>query len=273
MTANDLTFGIEIETTIPTGAIAVGPHGNGCPVPQLRGEWLADADPSIRRTAGRTGCEFVSPVFKGAEGLRQLIADIATIRAMGATVNASCGLHIHVGFDKSDAAGLEKLTQLVANSEKAIFASTGTKSRENGRWCNSIQRHGDANSAIAHSRSYRYHILNLSTSKPTVEFRAFAGTTSTLKIIGHVLTCLGLVEKAQSMKRLAKWTAKTPVATSPIHRGGEGQTALNRLFYLLGWTKGREDYTFGGLDCPTAPTIKNLKKTLMSLAKKYDGAV
>src|SRR5687768_12126637 len=103
MHVDDITFGVEIETTVLAGTVQVGPHGAGCDIPQLPG-WKADADPSIRTTPGtrnHVACEFVSPVFKGAAGLRQLLADLAVIRGLGAAVNASCGLHVHVGFDKS----------------------------------------------------------------------------------------------------------------------------------------------------------------------------
>ena len=60
--------------------------------------------------------------------------------------------------------------------------------------------------------------------------------------------------------------------SSPIHRSGEGQTALTRLFYFLGWTKGREDHTFGDIQPEGLPTIEAGKKELMRLARKYDGA-
>ena len=65
-------------------------------------------------------CEFVSPVFKGQDGLKQLLVDLEVIRGMGAQVNTSCGLHVHIGFDKRDAESMEKLVTLVANFEKAV---------------------------------------------------------------------------------------------------------------------------------------------------------
>src|SRR5262245_59804173 len=124
MNLQDMTFGVEIETTIPASAgIQVGGHGRGIPVPGLNG-WLADRDPSIRvGVPGHVPCEFVSPVFKGEEGLRQCLRDVAAIKAMGARVNDSCGLHIHVGFDKSNEVNAKKLATLVANFEKAIYAT------------------------------------------------------------------------------------------------------------------------------------------------------
>jgi Putative amidoligase enzyme len=266
-----LTFGVEIESTIPYGILQIGPHGSGCPIATLPG-WKADRDPSIRtRVRGHEACEFVSPVFKGVEGLRQLLADVAAIRAMGAKVNKSCGLHIHVGFDKRDTEAVAKLATLVSNFEKAIFASTGTKSRERGRWCGGLNRHGNAVAAVCASQCNRYHVCNFGTRLPTVEFRPFASTLNGVKIAGYVRLCLAIVERALTVKRLTDWTAKTPIESSPIHRGGEGETALTRLFYQIGWTKGRQPHTHGDLSGTGIPSIKRTKKEFVRLARKYDG--
>jgi hypothetical protein len=270
MNANDITFGIEIETTIPAdSAIRVGPHGAGYDIPELPG-WKADSDPSIRRTAGRRPCEFVSPVFKGVDGLRQLVADIRKIKSMGATVNASCGLHIHVGYNRQDASAMERIASLVSNFERAIFAATGTKNRERGRWCRGLSHYGSADHAIRSASLNRYHVLNPATRKPTVEFRAFAGSLNEQKIVAYVRMCVGLAERALTAKRTTKWTAKPVAPTSPIHRSGEGQTALTRLFYQLGWTKGRQPHTHGDLSAADLPSLARTKKTLMQMARKYD---
>jgi hypothetical protein len=278
MNASELTFGVEIETTIPYGACNVGPHGSGLQVPWLPQGWLADADPSIRARRGRQGCEFVSPILKGADGIRELIAAVEKIKAMGATVNASGGMHVHVGFDRNDAKGRERLITLVANFEKAIYAVTGTKKRERGIWCRGLQRLGNVRTVEQHGMHQRYHVLNLSNilsgrrAKPTVEFRAFGATLNVVKVVGYVRLCLGLVERALKAKRVTNFTAKAPVESSPIHRKGEGQTALTRLFYQLGWIKGRSKYCYGdetGAGA-TPPSHRETKRELMRLAKKYD---
>ena len=62
MNANDLTFGIEFETTIPLGAIPVGTWGNPAPALGLPEGWKVKNDGSIRATNDRQGAEFVSPV-------------------------------------------------------------------------------------------------------------------------------------------------------------------------------------------------------------------
>ncbi len=269
MNVESMTFGVEIEATIPRGTLAVGPHGHGCAIAVLPG-WKADRDPSIRAGNGHEACEFVSPVYTGSAGLEQLMRDLATIKSLGAKVNNSCGLHIHIGFDKSNPEQMAKVVTLVANFEKAIFASTGTKSREQGRWCNSLQRYGSAENAQDRARFERYHVLNITTTKPTVEFRAFAATLDAVKLSAYVRMCVGLVERALRATKATDWTAKEPKASSPIHRSGEGQTAVTRLFYQLGWTKGRQPHTHGNLTGENIPSIQDAKKELMRLARKYD---
>jgi hypothetical protein len=275
MTAAELTFGIEIECTIPhSNAPQVGGYHAGRQIEGLPIGWNAQHDGSIRAGRGFVGVEIVSPVLQGAEGFRQVKRVCEWLKRIGAKVNRSTGLHVHVGFDKANREQLAKLVTVVANFEKAIYASTGTKSREQGSFCRSVQQSYVHQSQCQTESGRigtgcRYHLLNVETVKPTVEFRAFAGTINLTKIVAHVRTCLGIVEKTLKVKRLPKWTAKTPVETSPIHRGGEGMTALTRLFYWLGWTKGREQYTFG-LESEEGPSVLKCKETLIALAKKYD---
>jgi hypothetical protein len=167
----------------------------------------------------------------------------------------------------------------VANYEKALFASTGTHSRETGHFCQPIQSNPDYQQRFrdgqAGVRIYnRYHLLNLMNvlggGKPTIEFRVFAGSLNPVKVVSYIRICLGLVERAQVTKRRTKWVAKRPVETSPLNRkGGEGQTAMCRLFYGLGWTKGQAKQRYGEVPCE-AVSIEQGKKELMRLARKYD---
>lgn len=233
--------------------------------------WNSQRDGSVRAGRGLVAIEIVSPILKGSDGIAQVKTVCAWLRSKGARVNRSTGLHVHVGFDKNDAALLQKLVGVVANLEKAVYASTGTKSRERGSYCRSVQ------ASVEHQQGQlghvcRYHVLNVQTGKPTVEFRAFAGTINFVKIVAHVMTCLGIVEKTLKIKKTPAWIAKTPVETSPVHRGGEGLTALNRMFYWLGWTKGTQNgYVFGAIE--GMPKVKTMKNQLVKLAKKYDATV
>lgn len=269
MIAAEMTFGIEIETTIPAGRLSVGPHGAGYDIPGLAG-WKADRDPSIRASRGREACEFVSPIFRGIEGLKQFKADLALIREMDANVNGTCGVHIHIGFNRSDLPATERLTTLVSNFEKAIYASTGTKNRERGRWCGGLNHYGSAELALQGTRRTRYHILNLISHHQTVEFRPFSASLNQQKMIGWIRLCIALVEKAVNAKRIPKWNAPVVAETSPLKRKGEGQTHLTRLFYGIGWTKGDRQRVCGDLTGDGLPSLATSKRTLMALARKYD---
>jgi hypothetical protein len=293
MTANvnDLTFGIEIETTLPAGTIArVGGYHNGIQVPELPLGWTAEHDGSIhtRDRSARQCVEIVSPVLRGPEGLKQVLEVIAWLKTKGASVNQSTGLHVHVGWD-GDAEALRRLVFLVSHHEKALYASTGTRSREEGSYCRTVRdaadyrRHFGAPGADGRPREMvsgyhghgRYHplnITNLATGRGTVEFRVFSGSVNAAKVVAYVRLALALVEKALAMKKLTKWVGKAVKETSPVYRkGGEGQTELTKLFYRIGWTKGEIAHTFGLLDCEGAPSIKDSKAELMRLARKYDG--
>ena len=74
MNANEIAFGIEFETTLPsTDNTPIGPYHSGYQVPWLPAGWKAERDGSIRpENTSRKGCEFVSPILKGIDGVRQI---------------------------------------------------------------------------------------------------------------------------------------------------------------------------------------------------------
>ena len=149
---NDLTFGVEIETAMPTGTIAVGGYHNGRQIPGLPDGWRAESDCSIVCPAGHQACEVVSPVLKGTDGLEQIQQVCDWLNAVGAKVNRSTGFHVHVGWT-GDREALKRLTSYVSNFEKAIFASTGTHSREQSRYCRPIRESSDYTSRFRMDRA------------------------------------------------------------------------------------------------------------------------
>jgi hypothetical protein len=277
MNANDMTYGVEIECYVPqelvtSGRINAGPRHAGRQVSELPVGWNAQHDGSLGYRRGRQGVEIVSPVLRGAEGLRQIVAVCAWLSRNGASVSVSCGFHVHVGFDPADRAGLERLLAVVANYEDALFASTGTQRRERSSWCKSVRR----NAALQAGQlvNDRYHVLNVTNivngTKPTVEFRAFGGTINAGKIIAHVRQCLGLVEKALETSQKAAWTPKPTKEGSPLGRKGKGLGALTRLLYRLGWTRGQSKKVYGEVVGEGLPTMERSKAELRRLARKYD---
>lgn len=277
-----MTFGIELEITLPiTRAIAVGPRHAGLQVEGLPLGWKAEHDGSIRTRGGRYGVEIVSPVLVGADGLRQIAIVCRTLNTWGAKVNPSCGCHVHIGFDRSNRAGLKNLINLVAHIEKGIWAATGTKSRERNHYCAPIVeafRNVDATAErVAAPAHNRYHLLNVSNvlanyGKSTIEIRAFAGTTNPTKSVAYVRLCLAIVERALTETRPAAYDARPLRGNSPMQRRGDGMTALTRMLYDLGWTKGRRPRAYGALGdgAEGLPTLEASKKELRRLAKKYD---
>jgi hypothetical protein len=280
MNANDMTFGIEIESTIAieTGTrerMNIGSYHHGVQVPFLPAGWKAERDSSIQASAGRIGCEFISPVLKGEEGIKQVIEVVRILKAKGAAVNNSTGLHIHTFFDPNW--GMDKLARLITVAsylEKGIFATTGTKKRERGRFCGGIRNYGNQPKAKTEMNIRRYHFLNIinlaNHSKNTVEFRSFSGSLNEVKIVGWIQLCLGIVEKALTTKRLPKWSPKQPKCFWA--KGGEGETETNRLLSYLGWSTGYARNLAGkqfGWITDIIPQTE-IKKEFRRLAKKYD---
>jgi hypothetical protein len=282
MNVSEMTFGVEFECTLPAGTCPVGAYHAGVQVPDLPPGWKAMRDGSIRaEEAGHQGVEVVSPVLKGEAGLREIQAVCRWLQSKGAKVNRSTGFHVHVGFQGDDV-NLQRLASLAACQEEALYAVTGTKARERNHYCKPIKEdrafkqafEGSKRPEKGHCRD-RYHSLNitnlLSHGKPTVEFRLFAGTTSSLKAISYVRMCLAIVQKAATLKRNPKWNAKYGSALSKRGRSGAGQTALVQFWYAMGWTRGKCPTFFGQLEGEGLPTFDETKRELMRLARKYDG--
>jgi hypothetical protein len=287
--AKDLTFGIEIETIAPVALtqqvfgldgryapaeLTIGHYKNGIQVPYLPQGWTAERDGSINDSAGRP-CEIVSPVLKGEDGIAQVIQVLKTLESKGHKVDASCGVHVHIGWDSnmpSDA--LARLITIVSYCEKGLYAITGTKSRERGRFCAGVRKYNNAKSAKTSLDRDRYHALNLTNlangNKNTVEFRIFSGSTSATKVVGWIQVCLGLVQRAVNGKRNPNWNPKAP--SGGWKKAGEGQSETERLMGYLAWgdcykrlNNGQE---FGWIS--NAIAQDDVKKEFRRLAKKYD---
>lgn len=284
MNANDIAWGLELETTLPdSDTTPIGRYHHGLPVAWLPAGWKAERDGSIRpQVLHRHGCEFVSPKLRGAQGLREVMDAVEAIRQRGARVNPTTGIHVTVEFN-GDAAALARLISLVANHEKGLYASTGTKRREQNRYSKKIKPYGNRDDAKTRCEADRYHLLNLThlaRGRNRVEFRAFAGSLNATKIAGYLMMCLGLVELALVSSRCSAWDYTRRLgARSCWDRPGalEGETELNRLFYRLGWTRGwykgaNRDKRYGELPRHDGQGAdwKAIKTKLLEMARKYD---
>jgi hypothetical protein len=280
MDAKDLTFGVEIETIAPDSAVRnehlrIGGYKHGIQVPYLPQGWTAESDGSINNAAGGHKCEIVSPVLKGEEGIRQVVDVLRILEAKGHHVNASCGVHVHVGWKRdwsSDA--LARLVTIVAYVEKGLYALTGTKNRERGTFCGGVRKYGNDKVAKPNLDRNRYHALNLTNlargTKETVEFRVFSGSLSETKVVGWIQVCLGLVERALCGKRMPTWNPKP--LSGGWKKSGPGQSETERLMGYLAWGKGYARIHGGkqyGWISDAIPQ-DTIKSEFRRLAKKYD---
>lgn len=295
MNASEMTFGIEIECVIPAASLSrlgwvVGSYHRGRAIPGHEG-WKIEHDGSLMANAehhyGCTcdGCsplvalEVVSPKLKGEAGVAAVVRMLETLRQMGATVNPSCGLHVHVGAS-ADLDFLHRLVCFTANVEQGIYAMTGTRRREESCYCESVRDShrpfGDSGNRteLALATSSRYKVLNLSPLvsglRQAVEFRAFEGTLETQRVLSYLFICLGIVERCQGLSRASQWNPKPVSAKSSIAGSGPGSTQAIRLMAMLAWSK---QYLrcepFGVINTP-AWDLKTARKDLRAAAAAYD---
>jgi hypothetical protein len=80
------------------------------------------------------------------------------------------------------------------------------------------------------------------------------------------MACLGLVEKALTVKKMPQWEGKVITANSRFRKGGEGATELERLLFILGWGDTKKNYGW----ISDAIPMKEIKAEFRRLAQKYD---
>tara|TARA_Y100000004_G_C8954040_1_gene429943 strand:- start:3103 stop:4017 length:915 start_codon:yes stop_codon:yes gene_type:complete len=239
------SFGIELETLLPSefaDSIDIGDYHCGEPVyeaPRFNGRrWLVEHDSSISsRSYNRQGAEFVSPVLVGNEGVENVLGFAEWLRSVGARVNNSCGVHIHIGIDSvlgrnassaTMVAFLTKVAHLSYRWQDALYCQTGTR-RDRNHYC---QRINDSSGWVMSVQSEqakpmndkcrhdtplrqlpRYAPVNLQNmnGKGTIEFRAFAGTLNKNKLLHHLWSVFSIVHNAKRNLRQEtyRWEQKS----------------------------------------------------------------
>lgn len=236
---NNLTFGVEIETTIPSSSgVSVGSYSSGHVLPETAPKfngtpWKGHEDGSIRvNTSGHRGCEFVSPILKGEAGLKHIVEFMKWLRSIGAKVNRSTGTHVHVGVKSVIGnADMEtvlnwvvKVGELGKKYSTGLYASTGTTrnlmsttsycvplgdvAKDAFKFAKSTNCKASGLSKIKHDvRKYSMiNFLNVGGGKHTVEFRAFAGTTNTAKMLNHITSSMAIALLAKhNMNKSTVW--------------------------------------------------------------------
>ena len=224
--SNDRTFGVEIELYNVSHERLVremNAAGFSCSdegyTHQTMDGWKVVTDSSIRGTGGASGrevkgCELVSPVLKGEDGLKTLAAVFALLNRLRARVNQTCGFHVHVGADGLDLEGFKKLAQVYVKYEGAIdrMVKSADRRAEGNVFCRTLRTDDIATvlgrlencqtieevASVVNPGQSRYRKLNVTAfwRHRTVEFRQKEGTMDAVDAINWVRFCVAMVNGA-----------------------------------------------------------------------------
>ena len=240
-------FGIEIEMTgltRSTAAKIIAGHfgtsavhvGGGYDTYAVRDnddrQWKLVSDSSIR-CENRNGAnasnlyavEFVSPIchYEDIETIQELVRKL---RAGGAKVNSSCGIHVHVDASTHTAKTLRNIVNIMASKEDLLYKTLKVGvARE--RYCKKMDTrfldemnrrppmtldqvksmwYNGSDHSYRHYDDSRYHALNLHSvfNKGTIEFRLFNSTLHAGEIKSYIQLCLAISHQALVQKSARK---------------------------------------------------------------------
>lgn len=193
-----------------------------------------------RPTYSEKCAEVVSPILTWAD-MDALQEVVRVIRRAGATVDSSCGIHVHVDARDLTVKHIANLTADVSNNEGMFDASLGIANARRLQWCKPIAaektarivalRETDEADKLArtsdtlgrvwygrdpadcqdHYNHTRYHGLNLHAlyTKGTVEFRWFQPSLHAGEVKAYVVLALAMVGRAvvvSTVKLGTGWT-------------------------------------------------------------------
>ncbi|WP_300907716.1 amidoligase family protein [uncultured Desulfovibrio sp.] len=240
----DRKFGIELEIVGITRQVALRAlRAVGINVQDesynhtTRGHWKLVSDSSVR-----DGFEVVSPILQGEAGIEEAMTVAEALSDAGATVNRSCGFHVH--FDAADlnAADVKIIVNRYAAHEAEIDAFMPPSRRGNtNTYCESVtsflnRRFNEARTIneLAAAQPGRYFKVNLQSYRRhgTLEFRQHSGTVNANKVANWVRF---LGEFIEQCKRPAAPTPAAPAAELPAVPGMRGvQARLAEMFASQG---------------------------------------
>lgn len=199
-TPKDVTFGVEIEcyNVVDRYVLINAVRSNGVEI-QAEGYNHRDNDRYYKivtdgSLTGNDTCEVVSPILKGNDGKKSLKVVCKALSEIGAKVNKSCGLHVHLDAKNMT---IEQWRNLIINYARleAIIDGFMPKSRRgnNNYYCRSISLMPRLEATILHCNSVeeivnylgtRYMKINVEaySRHKTVEFRQHGGSIEYAKI-------------------------------------------------------------------------------------------
>lgn len=206
MTAMQLTFGVEIETYNVNRDLMVSQATfNDLPI-RYEGYNHHDSHDTFRfvsdgSISGINPIECVTPILKGRDGFSALENACKTLNEVGAKVNRSTGLHVHIGAAKLT---VEQYINVFANYQmlEAVIDTFMANSRRanNNTYCESIigkrlancHTQEDVCNAFGNDRYFKVNACSWSRHR-TIEFRQHQGSTDYEKISNWISFCAKLV--------------------------------------------------------------------------------
>lgn len=151
--------------------------------------------------------EVVSPVLNGnINGMETLKKAIKSLDAVGARVNSTCGLHVHIGAAKLTGEQYVNVFKNYQKLERLIDSFMAPSRRDNCRWAASLldkdfsncRGNYDIRRNVFHGdRYYKVNAESFARHK-TIEFRQHQGSTNYKKIEMWVKFCAKLVGWSRS---------------------------------------------------------------------------
>ena len=150
---------------------------------------------------GENSNEVVSPILKGENGLNSLKTLCIALASVGASVNRSCGLHVHIGAQGMSDQHYIRIFKNYQAIEQAIdtFMAPSRRANNNG-FCMSLQGMNfdrcQTKTDVYDLFRSRYYKVNAHAWQRhhTVEFRQHQGTTDFTKIENWVRFLAKLVD-------------------------------------------------------------------------------
>jgi hypothetical protein len=207
-TAANTGFGIEIECTIPVQRSSEFPRGNYHNGQAVRvahlSDWNVQSDCSVSATGNFFPAEVVSPILRGEAGLVKVVEMLDYLNNIGAVVNSSCGLHVHVDCSGLDRNQMDRLVKLFKAYEPAFYDMNGehAEARYSNHYCAPSHRWDGT----------RYQSLNLQhahDTNPHIEIRVWQGAMKPETVVAAIYMAVSLVSRA---------TAPELVKTSDLNR-------------------------------------------------------
>ena len=187
-------------------------------------QWKVVSDASIRcrnrnnRSASRDySVEFVSPIcqYGDIETIQELVRKL---RAGGARVNDSCGIHVHVDASSHTPQTLRNIVNIMASKEDLLYKTLQVQvnreeyclkadtrfleelNHKRPRTMEEVEElwYNGRGSRYHHYDISRYHALNLHSvfSKGTIEFRMFNSTLHAGEVKAYIQLCLAISHQA-----------------------------------------------------------------------------